>query len=436
MTRPTPLFRLYRALTPVALPLAWRSVSRRLRDQGVSEARARERLGHATLPRPDGPLIWFHAASVGESLAVLQLITTLGEHLPEAEFLITSGTATSAEIVAKRMPPRCRHQFAPLDAPGPVRRFLDHWQPAAVLFVESELWPLMIVAAEDRGVPLALVNARLSAKSVAQWQKWPDTARFILGKFRLFLTQNAAMVDNLRAMGADPDRIVAGINLKSTSAPLAADPDTVAGLRAALGDRPVWAASSTHPGEEQIVLAAHKALLARHPGLCLLLIPRHPDRREEIAALIRDAGLQHARRSAGDWPAPDQQVFLADTLGELGAWYAAAPIVFMAGSLLPIGGHNPFEPADFGAALLTGPHVANFAESYDPLIALGAAAEVADAPALAQAVGQLLDDPDRLAQMRAAARGFADRRQSSLDAMIDTLVGALSLAPSGKAPRA
>ncbi|MDK3016170.1 3-deoxy-D-manno-octulosonic acid transferase [Pseudodonghicola flavimaris] len=427
------LVRLYRGLTPLLLPLAWRSVSRKLTDQGVSEARARERLGQATLPRPQGRLIWFHAASVGESLAVLQLITALGEHLPQTEFLITSGTATSAELIAKRMPPRCRHQFAPLDAPAPVCRFLDHWRPDAALLVESELWPLMIVETAARGAPLALVNARLSAKSVEGWRKWPRTAGYVLGQFALFLTQNQAAADNLLSLGADPARVVTGINLKSTSAPLAEDAATVAELAAALGGRPLWAASSTHAGEEEIILAAHRQLLERHPDLCLMLIPRHPDRGADIAAMIRATGMALARRSAGEMPGAGQQVFLADTLGELGSWYAVAPIVFMGGSLKPIGGHNPFEPADFGAALLTGPHVSNFTESYAPLFALGAAREVADAPEIATAVDDLLTRPEHLTAMRSAARSFADRRQASLDEMVATLSTALSLRPAAPA---
>lgn len=425
--RPTGLFRVYRGATRLLLPLAARSVAKKLRAHDVPEARIAERQGHASLPRPDAPLIWVHAASVGESLAALTLMTRLGERLPGHEFLITSGTATSAELIEKRMPPRCRHQFGPLDAPGPVDRFLAHWRPDAAIFVESEIWPLMLVRTRASGARLALVNARLSAGSVRGWSKWPKTAAYVLDQFALFLTQNRASTDNLLAMGADPARVVTGINLKSTSAPLPVDQSTLAALASALGSRPVWVASSTHAGEEETVLAAHKALLAQHPDLCLLLVPRHPDRRDEIAGLIARAGLTHCTRSTGALPGPQDQVYLADTLGELGTWYAAAPIVFMGGSLLPIGGHNPFEPADAGAALLTGPHVTNFAESYAPLFSLGAAREVKDARELTGAVGALLGHPDTLERMRTAVRDFAARRQSSLDEMVETLCTALAL---------
>lgn len=424
---PTLLFQLYCSATRLIAPLAYRSVSRKLRAQGVAPSRIRERQGHASLPRPKGTLIWFHAASVGESLSVLTLIARMGERLRGAGFLITSGTATSAALIAKRMPPRCRHQFAPLDAPGPVRRFLHHWQPGAGIFVESELWPLMLVRGHAAGTRLALLNARLSEKSVQSWRKRPASARFILDQFDLLLTQNRQTADNFLAMGADPARVEVGSNLKSTSAPLPVDGDTLAQLQSDLQGRPVWIASSTHPGEEAVVLAAHRALLADHPDLSLLLIPRHPERGDEVAALIDAAGFTQARRSVGQRQRPDTQVYLADTLGETGTWYALSPIVFLGGSLKPVGGHNPFEPALAGAAVITGPHVTNFSETYDPLIALGGAVTVADAPALTGAVANWLENPDQLKTATDAAGKFAQAQQAALDGIVDRLCDALGL---------
>lgn len=421
--RPTLTYHLYSLAARGVAPLAWRSVSRKLRDHGVSEDRCRERLGHATKPRPEGQLVWFHAASVGESLSILTLINRMGQRLPQAEFLITSGTATSAELIAKRMPARTRHQFAPLDAPGPVGRFLDHWKPDAGIFVESELWPVTLARCP---APLALLNARLSASSVQGWKKRPDTARFVLGQFRLMLTQNAATADNLIAMGADPDRVRSGVNLKSTSDPLPVDTATLAELQTALGDRPVWVASSTHEGEEQPVLDAHKRLLESHPDLCLLLVPRHPERGDAVEALVREAGLTCVRRSKRE-ALDGQQVYLADTLGEVGTWYAASPIVFLGGSLKPIGGHNPFEPAQAGAAVASGPHVTNFAETFTPLIAAGGAVEVEDAGRLAGVVAHWLDDSRALEARRKAAKDFAEGQQSALNGIIESLIEALEL---------
>ncbi|MGE4326123.1 MAG: 3-deoxy-D-manno-octulosonic acid transferase [Pseudodonghicola sp.] len=429
MAQPPALYRLYRRLTPLLLPLAWRSVSRRLGDHGVSALRAGERLGHASLPRPSGRLIWFHAASVGESLSVLQLITVMGKRLPDTEFLITSGTATSAELVAKRLPPRSRHQFAPLDAPAPVRRFLDHWRPAAALFVESELWPLMIVETSDRGVPLALVNARLSQKSVESWRKWPKTSRFIFNRFALLLAPNRQTADDLIALGAPADRVGLSVNLKATSAPPPVDADLVADLRKTIGKRPIWLASSTHPGEEEIVLAAYHRLLATHPDLLLILAPRHPERGDEVAGLITKAGLSTARRSAGERVTPDTQVYLADTLGETGSWYSLAPFAFLGATLADKGGHNPIEPAQFGVPLIVGPSRANNRAAFEALSLAGGLAEVSDAATLASAVARWLDDPAALKQAQAGARRLVRDQDSALQDIAARLCAALHLEP-------
>lgn len=428
MTAPAPaLFRLYRAVTPLIQPLAWRSVARKLRDHGVTPERARERLGHATLPRPAGRLIWFHAASVGESLSVLTLIARLGAHLPGAEFLITSGTATSAEILSKRMPPRCRHQFAPLDAPGPVRRFLDHWRPDAGLFVESELWPLTIVEAAARGVPLALLNARLSAKSVEGWKKRPDTARFLLSHFALLMAQSRQTADDLIAMGAPEGRVELGVNLKATAAPPPVDQALCDEMRTAIGGRPLWLASSTHAGEEAVVLAAFHQLRARYPDLLLLLALRHPERGREVADLIAEAGLSCARRSAGEALTPATQVYLADTLGETGSWYALAPFAFLGASLVPKGGHNPIEPAQFGVPLIAGPHRENAQGAYAALRAAGGLVEVRDAATLTAAVADWLDHPARLSAAQSGARSLLQHQDKALAALITRLCSALGL---------
>ncbi|MGR3758762.1 3-deoxy-D-manno-octulosonic acid transferase [Roseobacteraceae bacterium NS-SX3] len=427
----TLLYSLYRGASALIAPLAWRKVAGKLRGHGLPEERVRERLGHASLPRPAGRLVWFHAASVGESLSVLTLIRRMGEQAPDAEFLITSGTPTSAELIAKRMPPRCRHQFPPLDTAPAVDRFLSHWRPDLGVFVESELWPQMLVRARQAGCPLVLLNARLSDRSVEGWKKRAATARFILDQFDLFLTQNRKTADNLRAMGAPEARIRPGSNLKAVSAPLPVDQDTLAQVRGALGQRPVWIASSTHEGEEETVLEAHKALLAQHPDLCLLLAPRHPDRGGQIEALVKEAGLSCARRSSGGLPDGGTQVYLADTLGEVGTWYALSPLVFLGGSLKDIGGHNPFEPMQAGAAVITGTGHYNFAETYAELAALGAAAEVRSATELAAQVAEWLEAPDRLRAAREAADQFISRQSDQLDKTVDALLGLMPAAADG-----
>ncbi|MFY0309072.1 3-deoxy-D-manno-octulosonic acid transferase [Leisingera sp. D0M16] len=429
--RPTLLYSLYCGASALIAPFAWRKVAAKLRDYGLPEERVRERLGHASLPRPAGRLVWFHAASVGESLSVLTLIARMGEQAPDAEFLITSGTPTSAELIAKRMPPRCRHQFPPLDTAAAVDRFLTHWRPDLGVFVESELWPQMLVRARQQGCPLVLLNARLSDRSVEGWKKRPGTAQFVLDQFDLLVTQNQKTAANLKAMGAVPDRIRPGSNLKAVSAPLPVDAEVLAKVRGSIGRRPVWIASSTHEGEEEVVLEAHQTLLKTRPDLCLLLAPRHPERGDKVEALVKAAGLSCARRSKGVLPGTQTQVYLADTLGEVGTWYALCPLVFLGGSLREIGGHNPFEPMQAGAAVISGTGHYNFAETYAELTGLGAAAEVHSAPDLADQVAEWLEKPDVFQTARNAAREFISRQSDQLDKTVDAL---LALLPAGRGP--
>ncbi|WP_299885523.1 3-deoxy-D-manno-octulosonic acid transferase [uncultured Ruegeria sp.] len=425
--RPTLLYRLYCGLTSLVEPLAWRTIQKKLQAADVSVARQRERLGHASAPRPDGQLIWFHAASVGESLSVLSLIKRLGDRLPEAHFLITSGTPTSAALIEKRLPTRARHQYPPLDTGGPVKRFLNHWQPNAGIFVESEIWPRLIVESARRGVPLALLNARLSEKSVKGWSQRPQTARFILDSFRLFLTQNDRTAGNLIGLGANPDHVQRGTNLKAMSDPLPVDQDVLDGIRKEISGRPVWIASSTHDGEEETVLAAHTRLLKRWPNLLLLLIPRHPDRRDDVAAILKEAGLKASFRMAAEPITETIQVYVADTLGETGTWYALCPIVFLGGSLKEIGGHNPFEPAQAGAAVITGPGYFNFAETFAPLVKSGGAIKVQSAQDLSETVERWLTVESALREAQAAASACVKTQENALDSVLDTLCKRLDL---------
>lgn len=422
----TGLYRAYVCVTGLAMPLAYWRVARKLARAGVPQVRIRERLGHASQPRPDGNLIWFHAASVGESLSVLSLIEKLGTLRPDVAFLITSGTATSAHLIEQRMPPRCRHQFAPLDAAAPLARYLHHWQPTAAIIVESELWPQTLVRTYEAGVPLALVNARLSRRSLEGWSRRPKTAKALLGIFSVILTQNDQMADALIALGASPDRVRPGVNLKATSAPLPVDAELVTQMQSDLGTRPVWVAASTHLGEEEIVLSAHKELLKSTPNLCLILAPRHPERGAKVEAMIDAQGLSFARRSTGTLPG-GAQVYLADTLGELGSWYALTDCVFLGGSLLPIGGHNPFEVVQSDAVVLTGPHVTNFAETFSAMEATGAVEIVADASALATAVGSLLNDDTRKTTSLTAARNFVQGQSDELASIAACLIQGLNL---------
>ncbi|WP_438991971.1 3-deoxy-D-manno-octulosonic acid transferase [Lentibacter sp.] len=418
------LLRVYRALATPLAPLAHRLTKTKLTAQGIDLKRLGERQGVATQARPKGALMWFHAASVGESLSSLRLIEHLAAADPARHFLITSGTATSAQILAKRLPPRCTHQFAPLDSPIYVRRFLNHWQPDEAVFIESELWPNMILETDARGVPLALLNARISDKTAASWSRVPRTARALLSSFRLIHCQDTRTARHLQALGAI--HAAAGTNLKSLAGPLPFSAATLAQIKNSLGARPLWLASSTHQGEEATVLAAHKALLATHPDVLLILVPRHPERAEEIKPLIRAEGLMLAQRSSQEPIHTETQVYLADTLGETGLWYALSPLTFLGGSLVPVGGHNPYEPAHTASALLHGPLYANFAQGYAALQKDGASLEVTTAIDLADSLHSLLDSPEALQRQRALARAFAQAQNNAVEDIATTLCHALS----------
>ncbi|WP_259400224.1 3-deoxy-D-manno-octulosonic acid transferase [Roseovarius sp. SCSIO 43702] len=419
---------LYSGLAPFIARAAWGGVRRKLTAGGTDPARFRERLGHATAPRPEGRLLWFHAASVGESLSILRLIEHMGARDPDLSFLITSGTATSGAVLSKRLPPRTIHQFAPLDTRAALRRFLAHWHPDAGLFVESELWPHMIEEADAAGVPLGLVNARISDASARGWRRFAGSARHILGHFRLIHCQDIRTEQHLRTLGLDHAR--AGGNLKAASGPAPFDAAELDALHARLGARPVWVASSTHPGEEEIVLAAHRQLLVAHPDLLLILVPRHPDRAGAIMAAGTDMIPTWHRRSTDGAFEPSSQVYIADTMGETGLWYALAPIVFLGGSLTPVGGHNPYEPAHAGAVVLHGPLYANFAQAYAEIDAHGGGVEVRDAPEMADQIRHFLTDRQALDNAREKSRDFARAQTEILDDMATRITAALLEAPS------
>lgn len=421
---PLPI-RLYAAAANLIAPIAYRRVKAKLRAHGTDPARFRERMGKPTAKRPDGTLIWFHAASVGESLSVLRLIAHMGEVNPGWHFLLTSGTATSAEIVGRRLPPRCIHQFAPLDARRAMRRFLGHWHPSAAIFVESELWPQMLQETCAADIPLALLNARISDRSARNWKRFPATSRHLMGHFNLIHTQDARTTAHLHDLGLR--HAYTGQNLKSVSGPLPFDADDLARMKAAIGQRPLWVASSTHPGEDEVMIAAHKSLLADHPDLLLILVPRHPDRATAIAALIAAAGLAAAQRSTGQELTADTAIYLADTLGETGLWYALSPITCLCGSFTPVGGHNPYEPAYAGSAVLHGPLFANFAQTYADFDTGGGARRVANAADLAEQLHGLLTDGDKLAVMQEKSRAFAAAQEDMLDEITETLTTSLSL---------
>lgn len=361
-----------------------------------------ERQGIASLPRPPGPLIWFHAASVGESLSLLEVIKRLGNHDNSLRFLITTGTVTSADVLAARLPSSAVHQFVPLDVVPWVRRFLDHWRPDLAVWVESELWPALLTETDARGTPVLLLNARMSERSVRRWKLFGITAKNLLSRFRAVQVQDDTTAAYLTGLGLPRSRLAVTGTLKEGTPPLPCDEAALATLTTQLAGRTAWCAASTHPGEEQIVATAHRLAQASTHRLLAIVVPRHPERGAEVEAVFRAAGFATSRRATGGTPDEECDVYIADTLGELGLWYRVAPVSFLGGSLVEIGGHNPYEPAALGSAIVHGPHVANFADIFARLQAAAAAVEVHDAPQLAEAITVLLQ-PARSAPLAYAA---------------------------------
>jgi len=382
--------RLYRAAGSLAAPALRRMLARRVATGKEDPARVKERFGITELARPPGRVIWFHAASVGETMSVLPVIQAM-----TSEILLTTGTLTSARLAAERLPAQARHQFAPLDHPGWVKKFLEHWRPDAAVFVESELWPNMLDMCDAIGIPRILINARISARSAANWRRVPSLARRMLGPFRYIHAQSAGDAANLRALGVKD--VLEWGNLKFFAPVLPADPLALAAWRAALPGMH-WLAASTHPGEEALILEAHHALLAEFPELVTVIVPRHPERGAELAALTGGT-----RRSVGEAPIGGK-IHLADTLGELGIFFRAAPFAFIGNSLVGFGGHNLIEPAMLGCAVIAGPHLENFSEAADLLRGAEILSEVTDAATLAAAMRHWLRHPELASKAGLAAQ--------------------------------
>lgn len=382
-----------------------------------------ERRGIPGLPRPRGGLVWMHAASVGESVALLPLVERLRTDRPELSLLVTTGTVTSAATMAKRLPDGVIHQFVPVDRPAWVRGFLEHWRPDLGIWVESDLWPNLVIGARDAGVRLALVDARMSDGAYRRWRRAGRMARPLFTAFDLVLASSAAQADRFRALGSGDVRFVG--NLKAAGAPPPVDRAGVTALARAIGGRPVWLAANTHPGEDAAVLDVHARLAGDRPDVLTVIAPRHPSRGDQVEALASQRGLAVARRSAGELPRPATAVYLADTLGEMGTLYASVPITFLAGSLVPVGGHNPIEPAHAGTALLLGPLMPNNRDAADALVAAGAARPVRDAGTIASAVSGLLGDPGAVRAMADQARRVAADGRQGLDRILDALASLL-----------
>lgn len=407
----------YRRLSALAAPLVSPLIARRLKQGKEDPGRIGERRGVASAERPPGPLIWIHGASVGEVLAAAGLIERL--RALNVRILLTSGTVTSADIVARRFPPDVIHQYVPFDSPRFVSAFLDHWKPGLALFIESDIWPNLILSSAERRIPLVIINGRMSPRSFPRWSKFRGTISSLLQCFDLCLAQSESDGERFAALGC-PNVVTSG-NLKLDVESLPADVKKLERLKDTMQRRLVFVAASTHPGEEEVILDAHRRLAPRFPQLLSVIVPRHPQRGAAIARMLTAAGMQVSLRSQDELPDSGTHIYVADTLGELGLFYRLAPVVFMGGSLVAHGGQNPIEGIKLGAAILHGPHVFNFSDIYAALDKAGGAIRAETDEDFVRALGHLLVNP--IARQRSV--GAAEQVVSRLGGALDKTLNAL-----------
>jgi len=395
----------YRALTSLAVPFAPLILAWRTRRGKEEPDRRSERYGRASAPRPKGFLAWFHASSVGEANAALPVIETIAAERPEVRMLLTTATVTSAQLDRSRLPKNVLHQYVPLDNKSYVQRFLHHWRPDLAVLVESEIWPNLVLETKGEGIPLLLINGRMSSSSFKRWRRRPGLSRPLFSAFDLVLAQNDSLAERFAQLGVARTLDVG--NLKADAPPPPADLPGKRRLAAAISGRIVWLAASTHPGEEELVAEAHKKMKQDQPTLLTIIVPRHPERGKPIAEAL-GANLRVALRSEGQLPEASTDIYVADTIGELGLFYALSPIAFVGGSLIERGGQNPVEPIKLGAAVLTGPNWQNFRDSYTELLKASGCKEVGNAASLADAaLGLLKDEGARKEMTRRAEAAIA-----------------------------
>ena len=410
---------LYNSALWMASPFITRLLDKRLAAGKEDAARFDERLGLSSRPRPEGQLVWLHAASVGEAVSALSLIAALLKGHEDRSFLVTTGTRTSAEIMRRRLPERAFHQYIPVDKALYVRRFLDHWQPDLAIWMESEIWPNLIWETSRRHVPMMLVNARITEKSYDLWRKSFGFSRKLLGAFDYCSAQNEVSAERLQNLGARQVEYLG--NLKFAANPLPLDEQKRTELDGQISGRKVWLAASTHPGEESIVIDAHKILRQVMPDLLTIIVPRHPERGAEVLSALEGEDIVGALRSISQDITAETGVYVADTIGELGLFYRSCGIVFIGGSLVEKGGQNPIEAAQLDCAILQGPHIENFSEVIAVFKDGDAIVEVRDTAELATSVATYLASPQKRDTMAKRAAAVVARGDTILSRLTDRI---------------
>ncbi len=402
---------LYQRLMGAAHLIAPTLLKRRVKRGKEDAARYGERLGQSTYTRPEGPLVWFHGVSVGESLSALPLIVAMATERPDLNILITSATTTSADILAKRLPTGVIHQFAPVDTPQAVNAFLDHWQPDLAIFIESDIWPIQLRALMTRKTPHILLSARITEKTYRGWQRFKGAMRTLLGGYSLIMAQDKPSEDRLKAMGVT---VGPRANLKTIGAPLPIDPAALADLKKRIGRQFVYFAASTHYGEDSLIAKALEPAL--WGGDLLILAPRHPIRAGDIRLDLEALGLKVAQRSKNEPVTSHTHIYLADTLGELGLFFSLAGITIMGGSFLEdIGGHNPLEAARLGKCVITGPDISNWSGIYADLLEVDAAFRVKGTTELGFLLSQLRQHPEAIKAADIRALEVSRKEADTLD---------------------
>ncbi|WP_274426966.1 lipid IV(A) 3-deoxy-D-manno-octulosonic acid transferase [Chelativorans sp. YIM 93263] len=408
----------YRWAGAAAYPLVGSYIGWRVSKGKEDRLRRHERYGRTSHPRPDGPLVWVHAASVGETVAVSNLIENL--LASEINIVLTTGTVTSAKLVSERLGQRVIHQYVPLDLKPAISRFLNHWQPDLAIMAESEIWPMTILELGARRVPQVLVNGRMSDRSYARWRKRLFFAEALFENLAHVIAQSETDGERFHALGARPVTVSGNLKADTQLPPVA--PEVLSNMQAAIGARKTWAAVSTHEGEEQIAAELHKLLRRHHPGLLTIIVPRHPERALTLKEAFAAQGLNVVSRSSSAPIGPETDILLGDTIGEMGLYLRLTEIAFVGNSLTGQGGgHNPLEPAMLDTAVLSGENVQNFRDAFSCLVASGGTKLVNDSRMLGGAVNFLLKNDDVRHRMMAAGRSTVEGMSGALSRTLTAL---------------
>lgn len=414
--------KIYNALITILYPLVIKRYINKRKENGKEDVkRFNERIGRPHLKRPEGKLVWLHGASVGESVSMLPLIQRILETYPDAHVIVTTGTVTSADVMNKRLPERAFHQFIPIDNPIFTTRFVKYWHPDVALWFESEFWPAMLSSIRRKNIPLILINGRISNKTFKRWQQFDFISKELLSCFTLCLGQSEEDAYRLRVLGARESLCLG--NLKYAGLPLPIDQKAKTEMQQQISGRPVWLASSTHDDEEVRIAKIHKRLAEKIPGLLTIISPRHPQRGEEINRKISDLGLTTALRSNEQRISETTDIYIADTIGEMGLWYDLANIVFIGGSLIPHGGQNFIEPSRVRDAVIVGPYMHNFTDAINRAKKADAVMQISDTAELEELVLQLMQQKELLEAKRSLAYNWASSEARVLDGIMDKVKG-------------